>query len=193
VAWKIERWLEDVFPGGENTYSAYRDLPERELVIVAAAVLDSALASALELRLCDYQGEIESFLGANGDGRAPAASFGARIQLGLLVGLLTLEDAAVLRALKNVRNPFAHRAQAAFTSPALRKPVRALYDAWLRHLTKQAEQGVIDGDLSKYRKIEKFLESDTDAAAGLILAILVFYQASFYLLHEDAVRIKPIE
>ena len=83
MAWKVERWLADVFPGEENLYAAYKDLPPRELAIVAAAVLDSALAEILALRLKSVDKEVESFLGLNGDGRAHVASFGARIQLAL--------------------------------------------------------------------------------------------------------------
>ena len=53
MVWKVERWLADVFPGEANVYSEYKDLPPRELAIVAAAVLDSALAEILALRLRD--------------------------------------------------------------------------------------------------------------------------------------------
>ena len=51
MAWTVERWLADVFPGEENIYSEYRELHPRELTIVAVAVLDSALAEILTLRL----------------------------------------------------------------------------------------------------------------------------------------------
>ena len=76
MAWKTERWLEEVFPGPDRIYTAYRHLGGRELAIVACAVLDTALASLLERRLLDIPAELESFLGVNGDGRAPAATFG---------------------------------------------------------------------------------------------------------------------
>ena len=82
MAWKIERWLAEVFPGEERIYSEYRTLPPRELAIVSAAVLDVALAELLALRLSGEDREIEAFLGLNGDGRAPVATFGGRIQLG---------------------------------------------------------------------------------------------------------------
>jgi len=90
MAWKIERWLSEVFPGEAEIYSEYRSLSSRELAIVSAAVLDVALAELLSLRLANQENEVEEFLGVNGDGRAPAGSFGARIQLGLLVDLLTV-------------------------------------------------------------------------------------------------------
>jgi hypothetical protein len=83
MAWKIERWMTDVFPGEAQIYSEYRALSPRELAIVSAGVLDVALAELISLRLADYPKEAEEFLGINGDGRAPAGSFGSRIQLGV--------------------------------------------------------------------------------------------------------------
>jgi len=70
MAWKIERWLAEVFPGEKEIYSEYRELPPRELAIVCSAVLDVALAELLSLRLAEHGKEVEEFLGANGDGRA---------------------------------------------------------------------------------------------------------------------------
>ena len=51
MAWKIERWLSEVFPGEDEIYAEYRSLPPRELAIVSAAVLDVALAELLSLRM----------------------------------------------------------------------------------------------------------------------------------------------
>ena len=62
MVWKVERWFAEVFPGEANLYSEYKDLLPRELAIVAAAVLDSALAEILALRLKNNYKEIESFL-----------------------------------------------------------------------------------------------------------------------------------
>ncbi len=89
-----------MFPERENIYSEYRNLSERELAVVAGAVLDIGLADLIALRLAEMPDEIETFLGLNEDGRAPVASFGARIQMALLLGIITKEDAAVLRAIK---------------------------------------------------------------------------------------------
>jgi hypothetical protein len=55
MAWKIERWLAEVFPGESEIYSEYRSLPPRELAIVSAAVLDIALAELLAVRLADHK------------------------------------------------------------------------------------------------------------------------------------------
>ncbi|WP_447774804.1 hypothetical protein [Variovorax boronicumulans] len=129
MAWKIERWLAEVFPGKGQIYAEYRALPTRELAIVAAAVLDVALAELLSLRLMHIGNEAEEFLGVNGDGRAPAGSFGARIQLALLVGLLTPEDAAILRTIKELRNLFAHRVRLTFLSPQVLKATTCLAES----------------------------------------------------------------
>jgi len=90
MAWKIERWLAEVFPGETKIYQEYRGLSPRELAIVSAAILDSALVEIIALRLGGGpEKEVEAFLGADGDGRAPVGSFGARIQLALLLGIIT--------------------------------------------------------------------------------------------------------
>ena len=139
MAWKVERWLTEIFPGEENIYSEYRDLPPRELAIVTAAVLDSALAEILTLRLKENDQEIESFLGLDGDGRAPVASFGARIQLALLLRVLTSRDAAILRTIKTIRNEFAHRVNVGFLSPSILKETTKLILLWIElseHLSK---------------------------------------------------------
>lgn len=105
MTWKSEKWLKELFPGDDRIYAEYHHLPTRELVIVAAAVLDAALAELLSKRLRDFPKEIESFLGVNGDGQAPASTFGARIQLALLIGLVTPDDADILEPEKHLRTP----------------------------------------------------------------------------------------
>ena len=190
MTWKIERWLEDVFPGESEIYAAYRNLPARELAIVSAAVLDSALATLLERRLRNLPGEVESFLGANGDGRAPAASFGARIQLALLLGILTEDEAAILRQIKNLRNVFAHTVKVDFCSEAARKPLRSLYDAWFRNCESLTTKGLMRLDLSELRKIETHLGDIPEAGEGLLLSTFTVLHA---LLHRLSDRIDRVE
>lgn len=74
MAWKIEKWLSDVFPGPSHIYEEYRNLTRRELAIVAAGVLDLGLAQLLSIRLAGDDREREEFLGLSGDGRAPAGT-----------------------------------------------------------------------------------------------------------------------
>ena len=190
MAWKIERWLADVFPGENNIYSEYRSLPPRELAMVSAAVLDAALAELLTLRLMDESKEIEDFLGLNGDGRAPAGSFGARIQLGLLLGILTPNDAAILRTIKDIRNQFAHRVKINFLSPSVIKATTKLHSLWVARSDALIEAGVISGTTSQLNDLSRHLPHVSEAGEGLLLLILTVYQAYFHRMHS---RIKRID
>lgn len=88
MTWKTEKWMEEVFPGKDKIYSNYRDLNAREFSIVSCAVIDAALAELISIKLKKSSAaELESFLGVNGDGRAPCASLGAKLQLGYLLGI----------------------------------------------------------------------------------------------------------
>jgi len=192
MAWKIERWLTEVFPGKERAYAEYRGLPPRELAIVAAAVLDVALAELLALRLTNYEKEIEEFLGLNGDGRAPAGSFGARIQLGLLVGLLTRDDAAALRIIKEIRNLFAHRVRVNFLSPAVLKATTKLHALWLKHTERLIQSGAISGSADHIKDLGCQLPKVSEAGEGLLLSVLTVYQAYFHLLHGRVTQIGDV-
>src|SRR3989338_7778561 len=130
MVWKIERWLKDMFFGESKIFSEYNNLTPRELAIVTAAVLDNALAELLSLRLIAYKQEVEDFLGLDGDGRAPSGSFGARIQLALLTGIITEKDVHILRTIKNLRNLFAHRVRIGFLSQVVLKETKKLHALW---------------------------------------------------------------
>lgn len=189
MAWKIERWLAEVFPGEAQIYSEYRGLPPRELAIVAAAVLDAALAELLALRLNGREKDIEEFLGLDGDGRAPVGSFGARIQLGLLVGLLTQDDAAALRIIKEIRNLFAHRVRINFLSPSALKASTKLHALWLKHTQELIQAGAISGSTKHIIEIGRYLPKRSEAGEGLLLSVLTVYQAYFHRMHGRVQRI----
>lgn len=189
MVWKIERWLAEVFPGEARIYEEYRDLPPRELAIVSVAVLDAALAELLALRLADYGKEAEDFLGVDGDGRAPAGSFGARIQLGLLTGLLTPEDAALLRAMKELRNLFAHRVRVTFLSPAVVKVTKRLHALWLARVEGIIKAGAPPGNLARLKDVGRHLQHEAEAGEGLLLAVFTVYQAYFHRMHSRVTRI----
>lgn len=192
MAWKVERWLAEVFPGEAKIYEEYRDLPPRELAIVSVAVLDVALAELLTLRLADHEKEVEEFLGLDGDGRAPAGSFGSRIQLGLLVGLLTPEDAALLRAMKQLRNLFAHRVRVTFLSPAVLKVTTKLHALWVARAKAAIEAGAPPVDLGQLKDVGRHLPHDAEAGEGLILAVFTVYQAYFHRMHSRVLRIDRV-
>jgi hypothetical protein len=189
MVWKIERWLSEVFPGEEDIYSEYRALSQRELAIVCAAVLDVALAELLWLRLRECGKESEEFLGLNADGHAPAGSFGARIQLGVLVGLLTPDDAATLRAIKELRNLFAHRVKLTFLSPTARKVTTKLHSLWLKRSEALIQAGAMPGSTRHLAAIAKHLQTVEEAGEGVLLSVFVTYQAYFHRMHSRVVRI----
>ncbi|MDO8331915.1 MAG: hypothetical protein Q7T36_15730 [Fluviicoccus sp.] len=189
MAWKIERWLSEVFPGESQIYAEYRELPSRELAIVTAAVLDVALAELITLRLADKEKEAQEFLGLNGDGRAPAGSFGARIQLGVLVGLLTPHDAAALRVIKEIRNLFAHRVRIDFLSPPVLKATTKLHGLWLEHTLALIDAGAISGSTKHITELGRQLPNNSEAGEGLLLSVLTVYQAYFHRMHSRVLRI----
>ena len=192
MAWKIERWLAEVFPGESEIYSEYRSLPPRELAIVSAAVLDIALAELLALRLADHKKEVEDFLGLDGDGRAPAGSFGAQIQLGLLVGLLTRDDAAILRTIKELRNLFAHRVRINFLSPSVVKTSTRLHSLWLSRCEALIRAGAMSGTTAKLKELARHLPHVCEAGEGLLLSVLTVYQAYFHRMHSRVKRIRDV-
>lgn len=188
MAWKVERWLDDVFPGEDSVYAEYDGLPARELVIVSAAVLDAALVELLSLRVLDLPKEMEPFVGVDGDGRALVGSFGARIQLAVLVGVLVPEDAAVLRQIKSLRNVFAHRARVDFLHPSVVKITQELLRLWIKRsmvLFNQNEEFIA----STMEDIREGLPKDQAAGMGLLLAIFWVYQALFHRMHPRIQRL----
>jgi hypothetical protein len=193
MVWRNEKWLAEVFPGNDHVYSKYRQLQPRELSIVAAAVLDSALAELLSLRLVDKPVEMEAYLGVNGDGRAPAGSFGVRIQLAFLVGLLTEQDCTILRRIKDLRNHFAHRVNVDFLSPQVVKTTVILCDAWERRLVELSDAGVLQIDVEKVTGLKQSLPTLPEAGEGLLLAVLAVYQAYFHRMHGKVRRITSAE
>lgn len=191
MTWKLEHWLRDVFPGKERIYGEYRTLPGRELIVVSVAVLDLALATLLELRLLDFEDESHSFLGADGDGRAPSASFGARIQLALLVGIITKADASVLRALKKLRNSVSHRVRFDLRTEPYLGQLRNLARVWRSQAEALSKSNHLFGTTDQIAEVERQLESVQEAGEGLVLAVFTVYHAYFHLLATRVRRIEP--
>lgn len=198
MAWKIERWLSEVFPGSDKLYSHYNSLTPRELAIVAAAVIDAALVELLFIRLSRNEKEAEEFLGVNGDGRAPCGSFGARIQLAIMTGIITERDAAVFRKIKALRNLFAHKVNVSFTSPEVIRLCCELCDIWLNYVDyiqdfmKKKNRPAIP-DLDKLRILRQAIPLHPEAAMALVLTLLMFFQAYLHGHHTSIKRIELIE
>jgi hypothetical protein len=189
MAWKIERWMSQVFPGADSIYSEYRALGRRELAVVVAGVLDLAIAELLRKRLLDQPKECEEFLGLNEDGRAPCGTFGSRIQLALLTGIITAEDAGLLRSIKAIRNKFAHRILVDFDSPQVVPLVLKLHEQWRARVRELAQDPVASEALDEMRPQ---LQCVPEAGAGLLLAVFCVFQAYFHRLYDHVGRIRGV-
>lgn len=170
MARKTERWVEVVDEDVQKFMRAHFELSPRELSIVVGATLELALVEMIERRLRGSPTEIEEFLGTNGDGRAPAGSFGARIQLAYHIGLITQHDANVLRRVKAIRNIFAHRVNASFASREIVKELAQLSTAWLRAMKNPAE---------RIAKVSEDITSGRDSGQGIFLAVFATYHFYF--------------
>ena len=195
MTWKIEKWLSEVFPGENKLFFEYQNLSEREFVIVAAGVLDLALAELISKRLIDNSKEYESFLGLDESGNAPAGSMGARIQLALLLGIIRIEDARILRIIKNIRNKFAHRVNVSFLDPSVQPLASKLLVEWserskfiLQSYPNEARVASKKG----LRELKEQLDKDSQAGEGLLLAVFSVYQAYFYRLNDRVERIQYV-
>jgi hypothetical protein len=142
MAWKIERWLTEVYKNDAELIEDWARLPSRELVIVACATLDVALAELLSLRLVDDPGEVTDFIGADEDGHAPAGSFGARIQLAYLLGILPKAAVRGLRSLKSLRNRMAHRVGSSLLDAKAQDYLETLRSTALAATAQAQEKGL---------------------------------------------------
>jgi hypothetical protein len=190
MAWKIERWWDEVFPGEPRIFEEYQDLRPRELAIVAAAVLDLALVDLISRRFVNNPKESEKFLGANDDGHAPSGSFGARIQLAMLLGIITESDAVILRAIKGIRNAFAHRSRVSFRDKSVQKLLCSIWQEWPTWVRAKPPTGLSRG----LDELARLLDRHPEVAASLLLAAFGAQQLYFARLIKlvDTNRIKPI-
>jgi len=182
--------MKEVFPGKENIYSNYRDLNAREFSVVSCAVIDAAIAELIDLRLKSAKAaEIESYLGVNGDGRAPCASLGAKLQLGYLLGILTEYDLKILRGFKNIRNKFAHSVNVDFTSNEIVKIVTNIHALWVERAKEIEDKTKEPFNIKGLKEVVEHFEKEAEACHGFLLGVFTTYQAYFHRLHE---RIKEL-
>ena len=113
-----------------------------------------------------------------------------RIQLALLLGIVTESDAAILRQLKNLRNVLSHRVNVDMCSDQALRPLRGLLAEWktlnLRIGGSEAAQA------AGLREIEQHLGVVPDAGEGLVLAVFATCQALFHRLSERVTRVELI-
>ena len=174
MTWKVEKWSKDIFPSNSRVYKQHQELSPLELVILSSSIIDLALAELITLRLRDDPSEVEAFMGLNEDGRAPCASFGARIQAAYLLGIITKYDAEVFRCLKRLRNIFAHRTDLDFRNKRIRSIVQSLYDAMETKLRREGPCG--DKDIKSF---PRSLRSEVTSSDAILYIIRRAYQLHF--------------
>ncbi|WP_299130050.1 hypothetical protein [uncultured Amaricoccus sp.] len=95
---------------GENDDLILKEIEgqtDRAAALIAQSYLEDRLVLAIKARLiCDDVVLRRVFTGAG-----PAASFSARIDLGLLLGIYRSEIHKLLTQIKDIRNTFAHKAE----------------------------------------------------------------------------------
>lgn len=191
MAWKTEKWMTDIFPGEENIYSNYRNLNAREFSLVSCAVIDSAIAELISMRLKESSNkELETFLGVNGDGRAPCGSLGAKLQLAYLLRILTKNDLLILRGFKKIRNSFAHSVNVDFTKPEIVKVVKRIHQLWIERSKEVSEKTDFPVNIERLKSFEEYFEIEPEACHGFLLGIFTTYQAYFHRLHDKVVKIN---
>lgn len=126
---KHESWAGSKFPEPHKLSQLLLSFSPREQVIMVSSFLDSLLGDLIAKQLLQNEKEISSFLGFDGDGRAPVASFGARIQLAYLLSLIDDNELKALRAVKKVRNAFAHRVVCSFDDEDVVEATKTIIDA----------------------------------------------------------------
>ena len=190
MGWRIEDWWCDIRPGIGEYGETYKDLDFRELVIVACADLDHALAALIARRLRGPTKEIEEFLGADGDGRAPCGSFGARIQMALLLDIITSQDAKLLRSLKAIRNLVAHRVTRTYDHPEVQAALLSLLRCFVRWMESFCKGPAKEPENAEKHYLNRL--ADKSVGEGLVLKIIGLFHIRFTATYENASQIDAV-
>jgi hypothetical protein len=118
-------------PWAEMLDAPNATLSPRDLVITAVSRLDVAITELLRLRLVDDEEAQEGFLGIYEEGGTPAGSFGARISLAYLVGVLPKHTLPELHSMRKLRNLMAHRVNASLLEQRAQNELNVLRKALL--------------------------------------------------------------
>ena len=175
MARKIESWEKEIFKDSKNFTSNHSELKGRELVIVASSILDIGLAHLIEKRLHQNKNELEDFLGLDRDGRAPLGSFGAKIQMAFLLKLVTDEEMVAYRAMKAIRNRYAHEVNRTALSKEVNLDIQKLIPFFMKYIMGRFE---VFSDLPEnvredfLRKAISSSEKTADAFLHLVFSFL---------------------
>jgi len=125
---KTETWINEDFPHPEKWLKLLEGSSDRDVAVMLCSIIDSLLADLISLRLEGDNKEIETFLGLDGDGRAPLGSLGARIQAAYLLGLIEKFQLKNLRHFKDIRNLFSHNVLVSFDDERVVNKIKAVID-----------------------------------------------------------------
>lgn len=125
---KTETWINENFPDPEKWLKLLKKSSDRDVAVMLCSIIDSLLADLISLRLEGDKKEIETFLGLDGDGRAPLGSFGSRIQAAYLLGLIEKIQLKNLRYMKDIRNLFSHNVLVTFDDERVVKKMKTIID-----------------------------------------------------------------
>lgn len=138
---KRESWKNAKLPEPRELVALLCKMSAREQAILLSSFLDSLLGDLIFKKLDADEKEAANFLGYDGDGRAPGASFGSRIQLAYLLSLIDANELKALRAVKSVRNIFAHRVICSFDDQEVIAKTKEIIDALDQAGDKYLEKG----------------------------------------------------
>jgi len=191
MKWEPEKWLSEDNSGLAATFDEYRHLSNRELSVVTASILDACLAELLSARVLNLPKEAAEFFGFNGNNYAPGATFGARIHLAVLLGIIRPEDGAILRSIKNIRNAFAHKVRVDFTSPRVQPLMQSLFELYSKSRMIRSGTGLV-GRFHKIDELHSHLDLTPEAGAVLLLAVFCLYKERFHSLSKVIQRVDLI-
>ena len=110
--------------------------------------------------------------------------------MGLVLGILTSQDAAILRTMKGIRNDFAHRVRAGFLSPTILKKTTKLFSLWIDQNERLSDMGAVSRfpeDLKNF--FQQSLPRYPEAGGGLLLIVFSVYQAYFHQIYPMVKRV----
>jgi len=190
---KIESWKTPDLKYLSNESLKWLDQSNnRDLVVTKCAVLDIGLVHLLESRLANLPKIAERFLGL-ADNEGPAFSFGARIQLAALVGLISENDAGYLSALKNVRNKFAHRVAIDFTTGVVVKELNKLRPFWEETIPVNEWKAQPNGIVAIHNYIDEGIDKigkTNQAGQQMFIYTVLMFEESFRFIDSHNERLK---
>lgn len=193
---KIESWkTPDLKHLSNEAFKRLDQSNDRDLVVTGCAILDIGLVHLLENRLANLPKITERFLGL-ADNEGPASSFGARIQLAALVGLINERDAAYLSALKNIRNQFAHRVIIDFTTDAVVKELNKLQPFWRETLLIDEWKAHPNGNVAIRMFVDEGINKigKTNLAGRQMFSVtVIIFEQTFCLIDSHNERVKCLQ